>query len=58
MASRALFKGSPCKAACRGHRAGYNYARDGGRTASASTSFNNGIRIFLRELPVRVRNSR
>jgi hypothetical protein len=58
MASRSLFKGSPCKAACRGHRAGYNYARSGGGTLSKSSSFNAGMRIYLREMPVRVRSRR
>jgi hypothetical protein len=55
MASRALFKGSVCRQNCRGHRAGFNYARSGGSKFSKSPSFNNGMRIFLKQLPRRRR---
>lgn len=55
MASRSLFRGSPCKQTCKGHRAGYNYARNGGTQFSHSTSFNNGMKIYLGLLPKRRR---
>ena len=56
MASRALFKGSHCKGTCLGHRAGWNYAKGGGRTLTrSSTSFNSGVRIYLKQLPRRRR---
>jgi hypothetical protein len=55
MASRALFKGSPCKVSCRGHRAGFAYASRGGMQFSRSTSFNNGMMIYLKQLPRRRR---
>ncbi len=41
-----MYKGSPCKASCGGHRAGAAYARRGGQTPSgSSSSFNNGMKI-------------
>lgn len=55
MASRSLFKGSPCKGTCRGHRAGYNYAKRGGIQFTPSRSFNNGMRIAMGLLPKRRR---
>lgn len=56
MASRALFKGSRCKITCGGHRAGWQYAKSGGRTPSgSSSSFNNGMKIYLKQLPRRRR---
>ena len=46
MASRRLYKGSPCKVDCGGHRAGAKYVRSGGSTPSKnSPSFNKGMRI-------------
>jgi hypothetical protein len=45
MASRRMYKGSPCTKDCGGHRAGAAYARSGGTTPSRSTSFNNGMKI-------------
>lgn len=56
MASRSLFKGSTCKKKCLGHRAGWNYAKAGGTTPSAtSSSFNNGMQIYLKQMPRRRR---
>jgi hypothetical protein len=55
MASRSLFKGSACKQTCRGHRAGYKYAKSGGTKFSHSTSFNNGMKIAMGLLPKRRR---
>ena len=56
MAQRPLFKGSVCKVGCGGHRAGWNYAKRGGRTAAkGSSSFNNGMKIYLKQLPRRRR---
>lgn len=56
MASKPKFKGSVCKMGCGGHRAGWNYAKAGGRTpAKRSSSFNNGMKIYLRQLPRRRR---
>ncbi|CAB4153514.1 hypothetical protein UFOVP641_4 [uncultured Caudovirales phage] len=56
MASKAIFKGSRCKTKCGGHRAGWNYAKEGGtQLSSRSTSFNNGMRIYLKQLPRRRR---
>jgi hypothetical protein len=55
MASRSLFKGSQCKQNCGGHRAGFSYARRGGTQFSKSASFNNGMRIYLKQLPRRRR---
>ena len=41
-----MYKGSPCKVNCGGHRAGAAYARRGGQTPSgSSSSFNNGMKI-------------
>jgi len=57
MASSSIYKGSPCKTNCSGHRAGARYARAGGTTPSKSSSraggttpsksssFNNGMKI-------------
>jgi hypothetical protein len=46
MASRRMYKGSPCTKDCGGHRAGARYARSGGSTPSRkSPSFNKGMRI-------------
>tara|TARA_B110000902_G_C14094044_1_gene508029 strand:- start:514 stop:687 length:174 start_codon:yes stop_codon:yes gene_type:complete len=45
MASKRLYKGSPCTKDCGGHRAGARYARSGGTTPSKSPSFNKGMRI-------------
>ncbi len=46
MASRRIYKGSPCKDNCGGHKAGAAYARSGGTTpAKGSSSFNNGMKI-------------
>lgn len=56
MASTPKFKGSLCKQSCRGHRAGFNYAREGGRQMSSSSSFNNGMMIYLKQLPRRRRS--
>ena len=43
----AKFRGSVCKAGCGGHRAGFAYARRGGRSRSPySNSFNRGMGIF------------
>lgn len=54
MASRSLFKGSQCKQTCKGHRAGYNYAKDGGSKYSPhSLSFNKGMMIAQGLLPSR-----
>jgi hypothetical protein len=54
MASKPIFKGSLCKQKCGGHRAGWNYAKDGGSTPSKSSkSFNNGMKIYNKELPRR-----
>ena len=56
MASQPKFKGSACKGRCGGHRAGWAYAKSGGRTPSgSSTSFNNGMKIYLKQLPRRRR---
>jgi hypothetical protein len=56
MASTPQFKGSVCKGACYGHRAGWNYAKHGGTTPSkSSSSFNNGMKIYLKQLPRRPR---
>lgn len=42
----AKFRGSTCKTNCGGHRAGFRYARSGGRTrSSSSSSFNKGMGI-------------
>ena len=42
----AKFRGSVCKTDCGGHRAGFRYARSGGRTRSPhSNSFNKGMGI-------------
>jgi|TARA_R110000744_G_C19296426_1_gene555232 hypothetical protein len=44
--ARRIYKGSPCKANCGGHRAGARYARGGGAMpSSSSSSFNNGMKI-------------
>ena len=52
--ARSLFKGSVCKKQCKGHRAGYKYAKDGGtQFSSNSTSFNNGMKIAMGLLPKR-----
>ena len=46
MASKRLYKGSPCKHDCGGHKAGARYARGGGAKPSPSSrSFNNGMKI-------------
>lgn len=47
MASRRIYKGSPCKTDCSGHRAGASYARSGGIKAPHpnATSFRNGMQI-------------
>jgi|TARA_R110002073_G_scaffold80996_1_gene194615 hypothetical protein len=46
MASRRIYKGSPCKVDCGGHRAGAAYARKGGSQPSRySPSFNKGMKI-------------
>ncbi len=47
MASRRIYKGSPCKDNCGGHRAGAAYARSGGTTRphSNAKSFRNGMAI-------------
>lgn len=56
MAKRRLFKGSLCKTGCGGHQAGWAYAKRGGTSPSrSSTSFNNGMKIFLKQLPRRRR---
>lgn len=56
MASRAIFKGSRCKTKCGGHRAGWDYAMSGGLTPSKnSVSFNNGMKIYLKQLPRRIK---
>ena len=40
------FQGSTCKGDCSGHRAGYNYALNGGAKYNyRSSSFTNGMRI-------------
>lgn len=42
----AKFRGSVCKGNCSGHRAGFRYARSGGRSSSPySSSFNKGLGI-------------
>lgn len=42
----AKFRGSVCKSDCGGHRAGFRYARSGGRKRSPySSSFNKGMGI-------------
>jgi hypothetical protein len=44
----AKFRASTCKLNCGGHRAGFRYARFGGRTPSPySSSFNKGMGIYL-----------
>ena len=53
--ARRLFKGSVCKQGCGGHRAGWNYAKRGGTQFSRSSSFNNGMKIYLKQLPRRRR---
>jgi len=53
--ARRLFKGSVCKTNCGGHRAGWNYAKRGGQQFSRSRSFNNGMKIYLKQLPRRPR---
>ena len=47
MASRRIYKGSPCKDNCGGHRAGAAYARSGGSKAPHpnATSFRTGMKI-------------
>ena len=57
--SKPLHKGMRCKLDCGGHRAGYRYARDGGRTPSRySPSFNEGMDQYLGNLPTRVKPKR
>lgn len=47
----ATYRGSQCKGACDGHRAGARYARRGGRTLTRSSgSFNRGMRIAQKDL--------
>lgn len=54
MASRPMFKGSPCTQGCGGHRAGYRYAKNGGGKYSPhSRSFNRGMMIAQGILPKR-----
>lgn len=56
MASRGMFKGSPCKKVCKGHKAGWDYAKEGGLQPSrTSSSFNKGMQIYLKQLPRRVK---
>tara|TARA_R110000782_G_scaffold29164_9_gene72748 strand:+ start:367 stop:546 length:180 start_codon:yes stop_codon:yes gene_type:complete len=47
MASRSIYKGSPCKTNCSGHRAGAAYSRSGGTKMPHrnATSFKNGMQI-------------
>ena len=47
MASRPIYKGSPCKTNCAGHRAGAAYARSGGTKSPHrnASSFRNGMKI-------------
>lgn len=47
MASRSIYKGSPCKTNCSGHRAGARYAKAGGSKSPHrnATSFRNGMSI-------------
>ena len=47
MASRSIYKGSPCKTNCSGHKAGARYARAGGSKTPHrnATSFRNGMKI-------------
>jgi len=50
----ATYRGSKCKGACDGHRAGARYARNGGRNLTrSSSSFNKGMRITQANLKKR-----
>ena len=56
MASKPLHKGSACKGTCKGHRAGFKYAKSGGTQYSPhSSSFNNGMKQALGLMPTRKR---
>jgi hypothetical protein len=55
----ATYRGSTCKGACDGHRAGARYARIGGRTLTrSSSSFNKGMRITQRQLKAKGKRTR
>jgi len=50
-AKKGTYYGANCTGDCGGHRAGYRYAKGGGRALTrSSASFNSGMRIAQRHL--------
>lgn len=51
MATPLKYYGSVCSQGCEGHKAGYRYAKRGGRRlTNKSPSFNKGMAIAMRHL--------